>query len=131
MLLGCGRCVMRRWWWRGGGGWWGGGGRGGRWGRWRGRGGGWRRCGGGGGGGVGGRGGLMEGWRSGGAVVGLGVSEGELESLLVGWGGGVGVAAVNGPSAVVVSGDVDAVAGVVGVVSGWGRRVSPLRVSHA
>ncbi len=55
-----------------------------------------------------GRGGMMS--------VGLGV--GEVGGWLGGWGGRVGVAAVNGPSSVVVSGDVEALEGLLG--EWWG-----------
>ena len=44
---------------------------------------------------------------------------------------GVAVAAVNGPAAVVVSGDADAVEQVAGVFAGRGARTRRLRVSHA
>ncbi len=55
-----------------------------------------------------GRGGMMS--------VGLGV--GEVGGWLGGWGGRVGVAAVNGPSSVVVSGDVEALEGLLGGTGG-------------
>ena len=44
---------------------------------------------------------------------------------------GAGIAAVNGPAAVVVSGDEDAVRQVAAVFAGAGRRTRMLRVSHA
>jgi acyl transferase domain-containing protein len=46
-------------------------------------------------------------------------------------GGGAGIAAVNGPASVVVSGDEASVGRLAGHFTGLGRRVSRLRVSHA
>ncbi len=80
------------------------------------------------------RGRLMGALPGGGAMVAIGVSEAEvLESLaaLDGWEGRVALAAVNAPGSVVVSGDEDAVAELVGVWEARGARVKRLRVSHA
>ncbi|AGL16404.1 type I polyketide synthase [Actinoplanes sp. N902-109] len=74
------------------------------------------------------RGRLMQGLPSGGAMVAVGAGLAEVESVLV---PGVQVAAVNGPSAVVVSGEEVAVEGVAGVLAARGRRVKRLVVSHA
>ncbi|MFJ4656842.1 SDR family NAD(P)-dependent oxidoreductase [Nocardia sp. NPDC088792] len=74
------------------------------------------------------RGRLMQALPAGGAMVAVGASEVDVLPLLV---DGVSIAAVNGPSAVVVSGVEDAVAAVVDrcVEQGW--RTHKLRVSHA
>ncbi|WP_338483352.1 type I polyketide synthase [Streptomyces sp. SCSIO 75703] len=74
------------------------------------------------------RGRLMQGLPAGGVMVAVEASEAEVLPLL---GAGVGIAAVNGPRSVVVSGAEAAVSGVVAVFEGRGRRTSVLRVSHA
>ncbi|WTO33881.1 thioester reductase domain-containing protein [Streptomyces achromogenes] len=71
---------------------------------------------------------LMQGLPGGGAMVAVEASEEEVVPLLA---GRVGIAAVNGPRSVVVSGDEGDVAGVVERLRGWGRRVKRLAVSHA
>ncbi|MFE3661349.1 acyltransferase domain-containing protein, partial [Streptomyces sp. NPDC059165] len=77
------------------------------------------------------RGSLMEGLPLGGAMVAVEASEEEVLPLVEGCGGRVSVAAVNGPSSVVVSGDEDAVSAVVSQVEVLGRRTKRLVVSHA
>ncbi|MGW4490335.1 type I polyketide synthase, partial [Amycolatopsis sp. NPDC004368] len=77
---------------------------------------------------VGARGRLMGALPAGGAMVAIEASEGEVGSGLV---GGVSVAAVNGSSSVVVSGDEEAVLGLARVWEGRGRRTKQLTVSHA
>ncbi|QLE70650.1 SDR family NAD(P)-dependent oxidoreductase [Streptomyces rectiverticillatus] len=72
------------------------------------------------------RGRLMEALPAGGAMLAVDATEEEVRAHL---GDGAGIAAVNGPRAVVVSGDEDAVA-AVGAVFG-DRRTKRLRVSHA
>nr|QGA89384.1 type I polyketide synthase [Streptomyces conglobatus] len=72
---------------------------------------------------------LMEGLPSGGAMVSVAASEADVRSALDGV--GVSVAAVNGPSSVVVSGDADAVAGVADRFAALGVKTKRLRVSHA
>ncbi|SEO46972.1 type I polyketide synthase [Amycolatopsis saalfeldensis] len=67
---------------------------------------------------------LMQALPAGGAMVAVAATEAEVTPLLT---DGVGIAAVNGPSAVVLSGEEDAVLAVAGHFS----RTSRLRVSHA
>ncbi|MFJ2958161.1 type I polyketide synthase [Streptomyces sp. NPDC087270] len=74
------------------------------------------------------RGRLMQALPAGGAMVAIGASEAEVCAELP---EGVSIAAVNGPSSVVVSGVEDAVAEVAEVFAGRGCRTSRLRVSHA
>ncbi|MEZ0095916.1 type I polyketide synthase [Streptacidiphilus sp. EB129] len=77
------------------------------------------------------RGRLMQAMPSGGAMAALAVSAEELEPLLAGREAELSLAAVNGPSAVVVSGDAAAVREVAAHVRALGRRTRLLRVSHA
>ncbi|MEV7405693.1 SDR family NAD(P)-dependent oxidoreductase, partial [Streptomyces sp. NPDC091267] len=74
------------------------------------------------------RGRLMQAARAGGAMVAVEATEDEVSPLLT---EGVDIAAVNGPRAVVVSGDEEAVLAVSAELAGRGRRVRRLRVSHA
>ncbi|MCX5138795.1 type I polyketide synthase [Streptomyces sp. NBC_00338] len=74
------------------------------------------------------RGRLMQGLPAGGSMVAVEASEDEVLPLL---NAEVGIAAVNAPRSVVVSGVESAVADVVGKFAGEGRRTSALRVSHA
>ncbi|MGR3939686.1 polyketide synthase dehydratase domain-containing protein, partial [Streptomyces sp. BRA346] len=82
---------------------------------------------------VAGRARLMQGLPSGGAMAAVEGTEAEVADILGGVPDGerATVAAVNGPTAVVVSGDEDAVERVMAVARERGRRVSRLRVSHA
>ncbi|WP_039803957.1 type I polyketide synthase, partial [Nocardia araoensis] len=77
------------------------------------------------------RGRLMGALPAGGAMLAAAVSEEEASAALDGYDGRVSVAAVNGPSSVVVSGDADAVAAVERLFGDQGRRTKRLRVSHA
>ncbi|GAA1952195.1 type I polyketide synthase [Amycolatopsis minnesotensis] len=74
------------------------------------------------------RGRLMQALPDGGAMAALEADEDEVRGFL---GAEVGIAAVNGPKAVVVSGTEDAVLAVVDQVRALGRRTQRLRVSHA
>ncbi|KUM81581.1 hypothetical protein AQI84_02210 [Streptomyces griseorubiginosus] len=77
------------------------------------------------------RGTLMQGVTADGAMAALAVTPEEVGPVLAPYGDRVGVAAVNGPASVVVSGDRDAVEEVTARFEAAGRRVQRLRVSHA
>ncbi|MGX1133697.1 acyl transferase domain-containing protein/D-arabinose 1-dehydrogenase-like Zn-dependent alcohol dehydrogenase/acyl carrier protein [Streptomyces glaucescens] len=77
------------------------------------------------------RGRLMQALPEGGAMAAVEAGPEEVGALLDAAGGAVGIAAVNGPRATVLSGPRDAVDGVVAALRERGRRVSWLRVSHA
>nr|WP_272933129.1 type I polyketide synthase [Streptomyces sp. SN-593] len=79
---------------------------------------------------VAGRGRVMQALPEGGAMASIAVSEADAIEV-IGERADVGIAAVNGPAAVVVSGERDAVDAVAGVFAGRGVRVRSLRVSHA
>ncbi|MBO2456934.1 type I polyketide synthase [Actinomadura violacea] len=76
------------------------------------------------------RGRLMEALPGGGAMVAVAAGEEEMTAALEGR-AGVGIAAVNGPEALVISGDEDAVTRVAEEWRQRGRRTRRLRVSHA
>ncbi|MEU7306402.1 acyltransferase domain-containing protein, partial [Streptomyces sp. NPDC007206] len=76
------------------------------------------------------RGRLMQALPEGGAMVSLQAAEDEVLPLL-GDGEDVGIAAVNGPQAVVVSGAADAVERIAVHFRDQGRKTTALRVSHA
>jgi acyl transferase domain-containing protein len=77
---------------------------------------------------VAGRGRLMAGLPVGGVMVAVAASEAEVAPLLI---QGVAVAAVNGPNSVVISGEQAAVGVIADRLTGLGRRVHRLAVSHA
>ncbi len=80
---------------------------------------------------VGARGRLMESLPAGGAMVSLQASEHEVCLTLEGSDARVALAAVNGPSTVVISGDEDAVLELARAWEAKGRKAKRLRVSHA
>ncbi|WP_443064641.1 type I polyketide synthase [Streptomyces sp. NBC_00582] len=77
------------------------------------------------------RGRLMEALPEGGAMAAVQASEDEVAPLLAGRDRHIAVAAVNGPTAVVVSGDEDAVSDMADHFAALGRKTRRLRVSHA
>jgi polyketide synthase 12 len=74
------------------------------------------------------RGRFMQALPAGGAMVAVQATEEEVRPLLT---ENVGIAAVNGPSSVVVSGDEEAVSAIADQLREQGRRVHRLAVSHA
>ncbi|MFI0976754.1 SDR family NAD(P)-dependent oxidoreductase [Streptomyces sp. NPDC021093] len=77
------------------------------------------------------RGRLMQALPRGGAMVALQAPEDQVAPLVAAAGGRVSIAAVNGPSAVVISGDEQTVLGIKEEFERRGRRTKRLRVSHA
>nr|WP_079122282.1 type I polyketide synthase [Streptomyces mutomycini] len=74
------------------------------------------------------RGRLMQALPAGGAMVSLQAAEDEVLPLLT---DGVSIAALNGPSSTVISGDEDAVLAIAAHFEAEGRKTRRLRVSHA
>jgi acyl transferase domain-containing protein len=77
------------------------------------------------------RGLLMQGLPAGGAMISLQATEEEVLPLLAGDEHRLGIAAVNGPASVVISGDEAAASRVAAHFQDDGRRTRRLRVSHA
>ncbi|MBL7617932.1 acyltransferase domain-containing protein, partial [Frankia sp. AgB1.8] len=77
------------------------------------------------------RGRLIQSARSDGVMIAVQVSEEEIAPHLHGREAEVGLAAVNGPRSVVLSGDLEAVEELAARFAALGRRTSRLRVSHA
>ncbi|PRY39631.1 type I polyketide synthase [Umezawaea tangerina] len=74
---------------------------------------------------------LMEALPSGGAMVAVAASEADVLPLLAGHEDEVSVAAVNGPSSVVISGTLDGVESIAAELAARGVRTKSLAVSHA
>ncbi|MFF4482778.1 type I polyketide synthase, partial [Streptomyces sp. NPDC001520] len=77
------------------------------------------------------RGRLMQALPEGGAMVAIEASEEEIAGSLAGRAAEVSIAAVNGPTAVVIAGDEEAVLEIAGQWAEQGRKTRRLRVSHA
>ncbi|WP_426569921.1 SDR family NAD(P)-dependent oxidoreductase [Streptomyces canus] len=77
------------------------------------------------------RGRLMQALPEGGVMLAVQADEGEVLPLLVGREDRLGVAAVNGPDSLVLSGDPEAVEEVGAELAARGRKTKRLRVSHA
>lgn len=77
------------------------------------------------------RGALMQALPPGGAMLAVKATEEELLPLLGGEEGRIGIAAINAPRSVVVSGDEEAVTSLAARLAEHGRRATRLRVSHA
>ncbi len=77
------------------------------------------------------RGRLMQALPPGGAMVAVQATEDEVLPLLEGRTGEVGIAAVNAPDSIVLSGDEDPVLELAATIAAGGRKTRRIRVSHA
>ncbi len=74
---------------------------------------------------------LMQSLPAGGAMIAVQATEDEVRDLLLPDDGRVAVAAINGPTSVVISGDTDAADRIAATLAERGRRTKRLEVSHA
>jgi acyl transferase domain-containing protein/acyl carrier protein len=74
---------------------------------------------------------LMQALPAGGVMMSLQATEDEVAGTLNGWSAEVAIAAINGPTAVVIAGSEDGTADVAAQFAGQGRKVTRLAVSHA
>jgi len=74
---------------------------------------------------------LMQRLPAGGAMVAIAADPDEVAARLAGHKDHVSIAAINGPTSVVISGDADRTAEIAGQLSAAGRKTRTLRVSHA
>ncbi|MEU8775883.1 SDR family NAD(P)-dependent oxidoreductase [Streptomyces sp. NPDC048606] len=74
---------------------------------------------------------LMQALPTGGAMIALQATEEEVLPLLEGLADRLAIAAINGPSSVVISGDEDAAVAVAAKITELGRKTKRLTVSHA
>ncbi len=77
------------------------------------------------------RGRLMQGLPVGGAMVSVEASEGQVAAAVAAYASTVSIAAINGPSSVVISGDEWAVEAIASDFASRGTRTQRLKVSHA
>ncbi|HEY2061744.1 MAG TPA: SDR family NAD(P)-dependent oxidoreductase [Amycolatopsis sp.] len=77
------------------------------------------------------RGRLMQAAPEGGAMIAVEATEAELSAAIAELGGGVDIAALNGPASAVLAGDPERAEAVAQLLAGQGRRTKRLRVSHA
>ncbi|MEU6075142.1 type I polyketide synthase [Micromonospora sp. NPDC047074] len=80
---------------------------------------------------VGNRGRLMQALPAGGGMLAVATAEADVHDLLAGYAGRVALAAVNGPAAVVLSGEITALDELAAHFGDAGVRTKRLRVSHA
>ncbi|MYW02239.1 type I polyketide synthase, partial [Streptomyces sp. SID3343] len=74
---------------------------------------------------------LMQSMPTTGAMIAVQATEEEVAAALIGHEDAVGIAAVNGPTAVVISGEADAALAIAAGFAEQGRKTKRLRVSHA
>ncbi|WP_228470789.1 type I polyketide synthase [Streptomyces alkaliphilus] len=77
------------------------------------------------------RGRLMDALPIGGGMIAIAATPGEIAASIAGLEDAVGLAAVNGPRGVVISGEAEVCTSIAGIWAGRGRRTRSLSVSHA